>query len=925
MKLTWLNRRWFVALLILGPWLWFFGRALSGQVTFAFRDAAHYYYPLFQWAQDEWSAGRVPLWNSQENLGVPALAETAASVFYPPKLIFALPLEYPVQYNLYVALHILLAAGTARWLARRLGADPAGAMLCGLSYAFGGSVLFQHCNVIFLVGAAWLPLALGTGERMLRTRRWKWSLAWACVLALLVLGGDPQAAYHAGLLAVCHALLLWRRGRRRRQRSRSDRRPAFAPPTAGLTHVGRRLIRQRPVLLTGGTVWAFALASLQILPAAAWTDQSERAAYDVPRNLFEAATVAVSGGGLIGQGLFGTPAAGTHHEHVFDFSVGPWRLAELPWPNFSGRLLPTHRRWLNVIPAEGRVWSPSLYIGLLPLVLALVTWNPWSRKLTIRWMSIAALWFGLGSLGWYGPGWLAREVQSAATSRSTPRAAASTESDPNEAASRGMVSPGIGPQVGGVYWGMTVLLPGYVMFRYPAKLFVVASLGLSVLAGLGWKRCLRSGSGLARRVSIPLIGLFTASGLGMVAWLACWREWPDWMRQVPADSLFGPLDASGAQFDLLAAFAQTWVLSALLWCWLKVPLAGQPPIRALGLLLLTAVDLCVAHHWLVPTASTQLWTQAVGIETGSRLFRVTPFPWRPADWKTAGDSRRLAENVTWERSILFPKYHLLSGAALVEAYGTLQSADLAACLRVARRHGTRDANQVRQPHPSLRRALGGEYLLLPRGSRLSDTVPIGSFGPSAQITLWRDPRSLPRAWLVRRVERLPPLVDRSRRGLDQRTEEVFFPAGVARNWREVAVVESASELPPWLSGTGMPRGSCRIVVDQPQRLEVQTDSDQPALLVVSDLFTTDWQAELHRPGELPRTVPVWRTNRVMRGVLVPGGPCRVIFSYRPRLFYLGAMLSAASWIAVLALGLSKVVGILRRPKNVRSGLKAAII
>ena len=42
----------------------------------------------------------------------------------------------------------------------------------------------------------------------------------------------------------------------------------------------------------------------------------------------------------------------------------------------------------------------------------------------------------------------------------------------------------IGPQVGGIYWAMVMLLPKYFAFRYPAKLFVIASLALSLLAGI---------------------------------------------------------------------------------------------------------------------------------------------------------------------------------------------------------------------------------------------------------------------------------------------------------------------------------------------------------------------------------------------------------------------------------------------------------
>ena len=51
----------------------------------------------------------------------------------------------------------------------------------------------------------------------------------------------------------------------------------------------------------------------------------------------------------------------------------------------------------------------------------------------------------------------------------------------------GRYRPGtVGDEVGGLYWLMTVVLPGYVYFRYPAKLLVIAALGLSMLAARGW-------------------------------------------------------------------------------------------------------------------------------------------------------------------------------------------------------------------------------------------------------------------------------------------------------------------------------------------------------------------------------------------------------------------------------------------------------
>ena len=63
-----------------GLFLWCFGEAIFCDRMFAWRDAAHFYYPLFQFVQDQWSAGQLPRWNPYENAGAPLLADPAGSV-----------------------------------------------------------------------------------------------------------------------------------------------------------------------------------------------------------------------------------------------------------------------------------------------------------------------------------------------------------------------------------------------------------------------------------------------------------------------------------------------------------------------------------------------------------------------------------------------------------------------------------------------------------------------------------------------------------------------------------------------------------------------------------------------------------------------------------------------------------------------------
>ena len=47
---------------------------------FAFQDEGHYYYPLLQRVQQEWDAGRWPLWAPELNAGTPLLGDPTAAV-----------------------------------------------------------------------------------------------------------------------------------------------------------------------------------------------------------------------------------------------------------------------------------------------------------------------------------------------------------------------------------------------------------------------------------------------------------------------------------------------------------------------------------------------------------------------------------------------------------------------------------------------------------------------------------------------------------------------------------------------------------------------------------------------------------------------------------------------------------------------------
>ena len=153
---------------------------------------------------------------------MPLLGNPTAAVLYPGKLIYA-ALPYAWGARVYILAHVVLAFGAMVALMRSWRASWTAAGLSALAYTFAGPILFQYCNIIYLVGAAWLPLGVLAADRWVRLGSRRALLGLALVLAMQTLGGDPQASY---LLGLCRLRV---RGRRRLDGRPRPRRRADGP------------------------------------------------------------------------------------------------------------------------------------------------------------------------------------------------------------------------------------------------------------------------------------------------------------------------------------------------------------------------------------------------------------------------------------------------------------------------------------------------------------------------------------------------------------------------------------------------------------------------------------------------------------------------------------------------------------------------
>jgi hypothetical protein len=153
--------------------------------------------------------------------------------------------------------------------------------------------------------------------------------------------------------------------------------------------------------------------------------------------------------------------------------------------------------------------------------------------------------------------------------------------------------------------------------------------------------------------------------------------------------------------------------------------------------------------------------------------------------------------------------------------------------------------------------------------------------------LWRNAAALPRAFLVRRV--------RAVSGEDEAFRAVSAPEFRPR---EEVVLEQVLE-PALAPGPLLPGDAARLLADTGEEVRVATSASEPALLVLADTYFPGWEAQVDGVEE-----PIERADFAFRAVRVPAGEHTVTFSYRPRVFRVGAGLSLAG-LAIVAAALAR--------------------
>ncbi|HEX8230781.1 MAG TPA: YfhO family protein [Chloroflexia bacterium] len=375
-------------LLPLHPWQRYYPEIAS---PFIGGDLLYQQLPWHHWAQDEFAAGRFPVWASGPAGGMPLHANMQSAVLYPLHLLWML-MPIGVGLGIIMALKLWLA-GLGMWLfLRSLDLHPAACALSGMSYMFSASIVnwlgWQNSGVLLLT--PWLAWTVYLWwQRDIRPALF----GIAVIVGLMILGGHPETLFLIGL--------------------------AIAGWTLGLMLANSGTWRSRMVRLAG-TLLAVALGFLvgmvQLLPffevlglthqfvLRATEDATFHASLRLRPEEFLITWFAPRNMGYVPERV---------HPRSFGFTEGIGYAGILSLIGTGLTVLAAFRRGLRL-----SLVLPWLFIGIFALIVtydgtigSLIRQLPgFSQSINVRWVLIVS--FTAIVLSAFGWDWLARTVAS---------------------------------------------------------------------------------------------------------------------------------------------------------------------------------------------------------------------------------------------------------------------------------------------------------------------------------------------------------------------------------------------------------------------------------------------------------------------------------------------------------------------------------
>jgi hypothetical protein len=168
----------------------------------------------------------------------------------------------------------------------------------------------------------------------------------------------------------------------------------------------------------------------------------------------------------------------------------------------------------------------------------------------------------------------------------------------------------------------------------------------------------------------------------------------------------------------------------------------------------------------------------------------------------------------------------------------------------------------------------------PNDMRVGDPTRWKTFHEQAEFTVYENLRSQPRAWLV------PETVTLAANDVKVAIQTSRLPDGREYNPSAIALIEKPLE---FRQSVVDPDARVRIVSDRNTAVDLKTVNKQPAFLILADFHYPGWTATVNG-----QPTPIYQTNYIQRGLVLPPGQNSVTFTFRPTTFYAGAGVSGSS-------------------------------
>jgi len=348
------------------------------------------------WAE----TGELPLWNPYEFCGAPFIHDIQVAAFYPPHAVLYLVGAEHVGAALswLLVAHVILAGWCMYAYAASEGLSPTAALVSAIGYMLAGKWLLHMVWVghYILAGLAWLPLLLLGMSRAIRRRSLASATLAGVVLALIILGTQPQWTFYAGLFAAAWTLIPALEAAGYFARKRSEDEGGEAGPDRGGEKGADPACAEHPpgrsgkIVLTpflrwlGVGLWVVlvgvGLSAIQLLPTAESTRYSTRGIQGIAQQATLLGMLATTVT-LVGPGVFDPRASVIFHE--FRGNAGLlWVLAAAAAPWLGGR----KERWqlaialVFVVLAVGGLdliqWVTGLNLFRLPARMIIIVGLP---------------------------------------------------------------------------------------------------------------------------------------------------------------------------------------------------------------------------------------------------------------------------------------------------------------------------------------------------------------------------------------------------------------------------------------------------------------------------------------------------------------------------------------------------------------------